>query len=105
VELSRNDQDAVASLAHAYAVSGRKSEAERLLRDLQQRGQTDYVSPYTLATIYSGLGNKEKAFEYLEQAYRERSLDLSWSIRADLRLDNLRSETRFQDLLHRIGLN
>ena len=105
VELSKGDQDASASLAHAYAAAGRRSEAEKILRDLVQQSKATYVSPYTIATVYAGLGEKDKAFEYLDKAYSERSLDLSWSIKADLRLDNLRSDSRFQDLLRRIGLS
>jgi TolB-like protein/DNA-binding winged helix-turn-helix (wHTH) protein/Tfp pilus assembly protein PilF len=105
VELSKGDQDALASLAHAYAATGRRSEAENILRDLQRRPTTSYVSPYVIATVFAGLGEKDKAFDYLDKAYDERSLDLSWQIKADPRLDNLRSDARFQNLLRRIGLN
>ncbi|MHB8502539.1 MAG: TPR end-of-group domain-containing protein, partial [Candidatus Acidiferrales bacterium] len=59
---------------------------------------------YMIATIYAGLGKKDKAFEFLEKAYLERSLDISWSLKADLRIDSLRSDPRFQNLLHRVGL-
>jgi hypothetical protein len=57
-----------------------------------------------IATVYAGLGDKDKAFEFLEKAYRERSLNLSWHINADLRVDNLRSDPRFRDLLRRMRL-
>jgi hypothetical protein len=63
------------------------------------------VSPYLLATVFASLGDKDSAFEYLNKAYEERSLDLSWHMRADLRLDSLRSDVRFQDLMRRIGLS
>jgi hypothetical protein len=53
--------------------------------------------------VYAGLGEKEKAFEFLERAYQERSLDVSWFLKADLRIDNLRSDPRFQDLVRRVG--
>jgi hypothetical protein len=56
-----------------------------------------------IATIYAGLGKKDKAFEFLERAYQERSLDISWHIKADLRIDNLRSDPRFQELVRRVG--
>jgi tetratricopeptide (TPR) repeat protein len=104
VEMSKGDQDALAFLAHGYAVTGKKIEAQKILQDLQQRSKTSYVSPYVLATVHAGLGDKDTAFKFLEQAYEERSLDLSWHMRADLRLDSLRSDARFQDLLHRMGL-
>ena len=103
VEISNGDQDATAALAHAYAVIGKKGEAQKILRDLQQKSKTAYVSPYFLATIYAGLGEKDKAFEFLEKAYRERSLEISWHLKADLRVDSLRSDPRFQKLLQRIG--
>jgi tetratricopeptide (TPR) repeat protein len=104
VELSDGNQDAVASLAHAYAAIGRRAEARKLLVDLQRQSKTSYMSPYVIATIYAGLGKKDKAFEFLDKAYRERSLNLSWHINADLRIDNLRSDPRFKLYLHRMGL-
>jgi hypothetical protein len=55
--------------------------------------------------VFAGLGQNDQAFEYLNKAYDDHSLDLSWQIKADLRLDSLRSDSRFQDLLRRIGLN
>jgi len=105
VELSKGDQDAFASLAHAYAATGKRGEAEKILRDLQRQSKTTYVSPYLIATVFAGLGQNDQAFEYLNKAYDDHSLDLSWQIKADLRLDSLRSDSRFQDLLRRIGLN
>jgi TolB-like protein/DNA-binding winged helix-turn-helix (wHTH) protein/Flp pilus assembly protein TadD len=104
VELSDGNLDATASLAHLYAVLGRRTEAEKILRDLGRKSKTAYVSPYTIATIYAGLGEKDKAFQFLEKAYQEKSLDISWQIKADLRIDNLRSDPRFQTLLRRVGL-
>ena len=104
VELSAGDQDATAALAHAYAVIGKKAEARKILRDLQQKANISYISPYLLATIYAGLGEKDRAFELLERAYEQKSLELSWHLKADLRIDNLRSDPRFQNLLHRVGL-
>jgi tetratricopeptide (TPR) repeat protein len=104
LEMSGGDQDVTASLAHAYAVSGRAAAAKKMLRDLEQKSKSSYVSPYMIATIYSGLGDKDKAFELLEKAYQERSWDMAWHIKADLRIDNLRLDPRFQNLLHQVGL-
>jgi TolB-like protein/DNA-binding winged helix-turn-helix (wHTH) protein len=104
VELSDGDQDTRGSLAHAFAAMGNKAEAEGILRDLGRRSKDSYVSPYVLATIYAGLREKDKAFQYLEKAYDERSLDISWQLKADLRMDNLRSDQRFQDLARRVRL-
>jgi hypothetical protein len=57
-----------------------------------------------IAVIYSGLGQNDKAFEFLEKAYQERSPDIPYFIEADLRIDTLRADPRFQDLLRRVGL-
>lgn len=104
VELSGGDQDADAALAHAYAVTGQTSEAKKILADMLSRAKSSYVSPYMIATIYAGLGDKDQAFVFLEKAYQEKSPDFSWSFKSDVRLDNLRSDPRFQSLLQRIQL-
>ena len=103
IELSHGDQDPTAALAHAYAALGRKAEAERILRELQRKSRTSYVSPYMIATIYAGLADKDRAFEFLEKAYQERSSDIAYFLKADLRIDNLRSDPRFEDLLRRMN--
>jgi tetratricopeptide (TPR) repeat protein len=103
IELSNGDHDATASLAHAFAAIGRRAEAEKILHDFERKSKSGYVSPYMIATIYAGLGEKDKAFAFLERAYQERSLDISWHLKADLRIDNLRSDPRFQDLVRRVG--
>jgi len=108
VELSGGDQDATAALAHAYAGVGRRAETQKILRDalrdLEQESTKVKVSPYLIATLYAALGDKDTAFRFLERAYREKSLDLSWHLNADLRIDNLRSDPRYQSLLSRVGL-
>ncbi len=103
IEISNGDHDAIASLAHAFAAIGRRPEAEKILHDFERKSKSGYVSPYKIATIYAGLGEKDKAFAFLERAYQERSLDISWHLKADLRIDNLRSDPRFQDLVRRVG--
>ncbi len=103
IELSDDDPGATISLAHAYLAVGKKPEAEKILRDLERKSKAAYVSPYTMATLYAGLGDKDRAFELLDKAYSERSLDIS-SLQADLRLDSLRPDARFQHLLGRMGL-
>lgn len=102
IEMSEGDQDPTAALAHVYAVTGKKAEAEKILRGLERKSKDAYVSPYMIATIYAGLGEKDKAFEFLEKAEREKSWDLVWRFKADLRIDNLRSDPRFQDLARRV---
>jgi hypothetical protein len=70
-----------------------------MLRDLEQKSTKVYVSPYLIATLYATLGDKDIAFKFLEKAYQEKSLDLSWYLKADLRIDNLRSDPRYESLL------
>jgi TolB-like protein/DNA-binding winged helix-turn-helix (wHTH) protein len=103
VDLSEGDTDTIAGLAHAYVAAGRRTEAEKILRQLQIRSTTNYVSPYMSGVIYAGLGDKDKAFEFLEKAYKEKSPDLAYFIKADLRIDPLRSDPRFQNLLRRMN--
>lgn len=89
-------------LGHAYAASGKRSEALRILADLDKEKQR-YVSPYTVATIYAGLGEKDQAFKWLEKAFEDRDIWLM-NLRVDPLLKSLRSDKRFTDLLQRIGL-
>jgi TolB-like protein/DNA-binding winged helix-turn-helix (wHTH) protein/Flp pilus assembly protein TadD len=103
VEMSHADQNALAALAYAYAVSGSRSEAQTILADLQQRSKSTYISPYFLAAINAGLGQKDAALASLEKLHGEKSPDLIWHINSDLRLDNLRSDPRFQVLLRQAG--
>ncbi len=103
IEGSNGPQEPVVALAHAYAATGKKAEAEKLLRDLRHKLQQTAASPYTMATIYAGLGENDKAFEFLEKAYSEKSFDIL-SLKSDLLLDNLRRDPRFQNLLHRVRL-
>jgi tetratricopeptide (TPR) repeat protein len=84
--------------------NGWMAEAEKILGELQRQSKVTYISPYMIAVIYSGLGQREKAFEFLEKAYEERSPDVAYFVKADLRIDPLRSDQRFRDLMHRIGL-
>src|ERR1700730_5479789 len=89
-------------LAHAYAVSGNRAEAQRLLDELGKQKQR-YVSPYTVATIYAGLGEKDQAFKWLEKAFEERDI---WfmNLRVDPLFKSIHSDARFTSLLKRIGL-
>jgi Tfp pilus assembly protein PilF len=104
VELSERDSDAMAGLAHAYAVMGKRAEAGKILSELKRQSRVTYVSPYMIAVIYSGLGHNDNAFQFLEKAYQGRSPDIAYFIKAGLRIDTLRSDPRFRDLLRRIGL-
>jgi tetratricopeptide (TPR) repeat protein len=103
IEGSNGSQEPVVALAHADAATGEKAKAEKTLGDLRRKLKQTSASPYTMATIYAGLGENDKAFEFLEKAYSQKSFDIL-SLKSDLLLDNLRRDPRFQNLLHRIGL-
>jgi eukaryotic-like serine/threonine-protein kinase len=102
VDLSQGDSDPTAGLAHAYATLGKRTETEKILAELQQQSKRAYVSPYMIAVIYAGLGQKDKALEFLEKGYEVKAPDIIYFLRADLRLDPLRQDPRFQDLLRRV---
>jgi TolB-like protein/DNA-binding winged helix-turn-helix (wHTH) protein/Flp pilus assembly protein TadD len=104
VKLSSGMTFALAALGHAYAIAGKKQETQETLVKLKDLGEHGYVSAFDMGVIYAGTGDKEKAFEWLEKAFQERSLFLIYS-RWEPRLDPLRSDPRFSSLLRRIGLS
>ncbi len=91
------------SLGHVYASLGRRSDAQKILQSIAGQSSRAYISPYQVAIVHAGLGEKEKAIDDLEKAYAERSLSASF-LRFDPRLNDLRAEPRFQDFARRIGL-
>jgi serine/threonine-protein kinase len=100
VELSGSDQRG--SLGHLYAISGRRDDAQRLIDQLQEESKRQFVSPYYIAKIYAGLGEKSQAFAWLEKAYTERDSNIV-SLKVDAEFDSLRPDPRFTDLLRRMG--
>ena len=92
----------IGNLGYAYAKSGRKDEARKLLAGLKEQSKARYVASYWIALIHAGLDEKEDAFAWLEKAYQERSWWLVW-IKMDPKVDSLRSDPRFTDLMRRIG--
>jgi TolB-like protein/DNA-binding winged helix-turn-helix (wHTH) protein/Flp pilus assembly protein TadD len=103
VEATKGDPFFLAPLGHAYALAGNRREAEKILQTLNDRAKKSYVSPFDLALVYTALGEKDKAFALLDKAAAEHSTFLVYS-KWEPRLDPLRSDPRFQDLLKRIGL-
>lgn len=93
----------LALLGHAYAASGKTAEARQVLSDLQQLKDQRYVSPYTVAAIYAGLGDQEQAFKWLETAVEERDIWLM-NLKVDPVFAKLRSHREFTDILARIRL-
>jgi TolB-like protein/Flp pilus assembly protein TadD len=89
---------------YVYAVSGRKPEALKVLEELKQSARKRYIPPYHLAMVYVGLGDKEHAFEMLEQSYQNRDDVLGFGIKSEPRWDGLRSDPRYLALLQRMHL-
>jgi TolB-like protein/Flp pilus assembly protein TadD len=93
----------VAAAGHAYALAGRRSQALKVLRRLEELSGRKYISAYDIALIHVGLGDTERAMQWLERAYQERSDGLVF-LKVDPRLDRLRSDPRFVSLVRRVGL-
>jgi TolB-like protein/DNA-binding winged helix-turn-helix (wHTH) protein len=89
-------------LAHLYALTGRTTEARRILKELEKEGSD--ADWFLIAGGYAALGDKERAFNCLEKAYEKRDFFLS-PLAVDPWMDPLRSDPRFYDLLHRMGLS
>ncbi len=92
----------LAAIGYAYALSGQKDKAVAILGELKKLSQERYVSPYAFAIVYVGLGDKDRAFAYLEKAFEERSSAATY-LKIDIALDPLRPDPRFQTLLRRLN--
>jgi len=93
----------VARVGDALAAAGKIAEAHNIIDELARSSKSGNVSPVYIAGIYSTLGERDQAFEWLEKAYQSRDDQLSW-IMIDQSLDNIRSDPRYLDLLRRMGL-
>jgi adenylate cyclase len=91
-------------LGYAYAISGERAKAEVALRELEQLAERQYVSPTAFATIYLGLGQKEKCLDWLEKSYEQQD-SACWYLKIDQIYDSVRNEPRFQALLKKLGLD
>jgi adenylate cyclase len=103
VKMSGGVTYAAAGLGHLYGRSGKITEARAIYEELSARRKHDYVPAYDFALVCAGLGWQDQAFEYLSKAYDERSGWMTY-LKADPRLDALRSDERFQELLRRVHL-
>jgi tetratricopeptide (TPR) repeat protein len=89
-------------LGHAYALAGRQADARKILAALERPTPRQSAPSFQIAQVYIGLGDHDRAMEWLEKAYAERSPWLSW-LKVEPTVDPLRSDPRFKDLLRRIG--
>ena len=101
VELSPGSTAFAADLANAYAVSGKREEAVKILNDLKNRSRAGFSNAPEIAVVCVGLDEKDQAMAWLERAYGER---FNPGVLMRPAFDPLRSDPRFQDLLRRIGL-
>ncbi|MBZ5596107.1 MAG: winged helix-turn-helix domain-containing protein [Acidobacteriia bacterium] len=99
---SGDEQPAViAALGHAWAKAGNTGEAQKTLHRLKQLSAKRYVSPYWHAIVCAGLGHSDLAIEWLETAYQQRDVWLTW-LAVDPRFDELRDAPGFKSILHRM---
>jgi len=103
VETTKRNFTSLANLAHAYAVAGDRPQALKLLSELQALSKRQPVDPYEIALVYVGLGDRDRAFELLDKCYDERPNNLPM-LTLDARMNPLRSDPRYRELLLRMGL-
>ncbi|MEE9263182.1 MAG: protein kinase [Vicinamibacteria bacterium] len=104
IEISDGNPLYIASLGHAHAKAGNEDEARTILDRLEQESATRHVSAYHVAVIYAALGDTDRAFERLEGAFEERSPWIGY-MKVDPRVDPLRSDPRFDELLRKARLD
>lgn len=104
LNLAGSDPYVMSLLGYAKAVSEHREEAVKVLTQLREMEKQRYVPPYSIALIYVGLGQKDEAFQWLENAFTDHSGAMIY-LKVEPMLDSLRSDPRFADLLKRMHLN
>jgi TolB-like protein/DNA-binding winged helix-turn-helix (wHTH) protein/Tfp pilus assembly protein PilF len=102
IELSPGSTAFTANLAYAYAISGRRDEAVKILNDLKNRSPQSFSNAPEIAMVYVGLNEKDQAMAWLEKAYAQRFSP--WVLMRPC-FDPLRTDPRFHNLLQRVGLS
>jgi TolB-like protein/DNA-binding winged helix-turn-helix (wHTH) protein/Tfp pilus assembly protein PilF len=102
-DLFPNNLALQADIGHVYAISGNSAEAEKVIAHLKQESKRRYVSSYEIALIYVGLEKNDQAMEWLNKALSERCDQMIY-LNADPRLDPVRSDPRFRDLVRQVGI-
>jgi TolB-like protein/DNA-binding winged helix-turn-helix (wHTH) protein/Tfp pilus assembly protein PilF len=92
---------ALAAIGHVQGVSGRRGDARQTLDELRRLGRERYVTPYGVALIHAGLGERQQAVAWLERALHDRAHWLVW-LKLDPRFDPLRTDPGFAEILRRI---
>jgi TolB-like protein/Flp pilus assembly protein TadD len=99
-----NDQLMLQVAGNAYARSGRRDAANSIISRFKEIEKTHYVMNFFVATIYAGLGEKDKAFVELEDAYQQRDWRMSVLLKTEPLIESLRDDPRYKDLLKRMNL-
>jgi tetratricopeptide (TPR) repeat protein len=103
IALSQNQALAIAGLGQVAARRGRQDEARAILQAVHDRARSRYVSPVALTKLYTAIGDANSAFEWLEQAHRERRGWLAY-LKVEPALDPLRGDPRFRSFVERMRL-
>jgi tetratricopeptide (TPR) repeat protein len=103
VALSRRSAASLGLLGYSHARSGERSEALRLIEQLREASKHSFIPAFFFALVYAGLEEKDRAFAWLETAHQERFNRLAY-LKLEALWDPLRSDSRFADLLRRIGI-
>ena len=98
-----DDPFVLAYLAYANAVSGKRDEALKTIGQMNELAKQRYVPAYGFAVAYAGLGDKDQAFQWLERSLQDHAWDILY-LNVDPLMDNLRADSRFADLVKRVGL-
>ena len=101
-ELNRFNSQPTAQLGYAWAKSGKQAEARGVLEELLKRSAEHYVSPGNIALIYNGLDERDKTLTWLERGFEQRDVKMVF-LKVEPKWNNLRSDSRFQDLVRRVG--
>jgi serine/threonine-protein kinase len=103
IQLSPRSPLMQAALGRTFALSGKQSEALRILRELHDLAEKRYVSPFELASIHFALGETDEGFQWLARAFQDRCFELI-SLKVDPRWESLRGTARFHKLFDQLGL-
>jgi eukaryotic-like serine/threonine-protein kinase len=93
----------VAAMGTVYGLTGRRADAQKVLRELEARSRHEYITAYGVALVYTAMGDRDHAFIWLRQAVAERSHWLVWLLR-DARWQPLQGDPRFQEIVRQVGL-
>jgi DNA-binding winged helix-turn-helix (wHTH) protein/TolB-like protein/Tfp pilus assembly protein PilF len=91
-------------IGYTYGVMGQKEDARKILQELLEKSKQEYVAPMILASVYAAIGERDRAFQYIEQEYEQHS-DRMINLKTNYLLTPLRDDPRFAQLLRRVGLS